>query len=203
MLHELGVLVLATALGATIAYHPRSRKRVDSLEEAEAPKVYLTYAVVGAVIGLMVVQYGMVVGFVVFGIGGLFRFRTALPSAANTGRLILVTLVGLSCGLDLPHLGVLASAFGVALIFVLDRDITCQIEVKGLSDERLVASASAYRALIEGYGGDVIREKKSFSRSRATLIFRVPYRFDLEVLERAFEDEIEASARGSVDWTID
>lgn len=203
LLHALGVLALATALGATIAFHPRSRRRVDSLEEAEAPKVYLTYAVVGAVIGLMVVEYGMVVGFVVFGIGGLFRFRTTLASAVSTGRLILVTLVGLSCGLDLPHLGALATGFGFALILALDRTLTCRVEVKGLDADRLEAAASAYRALIERYGGDVIREKKSFSRSRATFLFRAPYRFDLDALERGFDHEIDASKKGSVDWTVD
>ena len=200
--HALGVLVLATALGAAVAYHPLRRKRVDSLEEAEAPKVYLVYAVVRAVIGLMVVEYGMVVGFVVFGIGGLFRFRTALPSPAGTGRLILVTLVGLSCGLDLPHLGVLATAFGVALVSFRDRSRVCQVEVKGWDAGRLVVAAAAYREVIEGQGAEVIRETKSFSRARARFLFRAPYRFDLDGLERAF-DGLDGSVKGSVDWSVD
>ncbi len=201
--HALLAMALATVLGAAIAYHPRSRKRVDSLEEAEAPKVYLIYAVVGAVIGLMVVEYGMVVGFVVFGIGGLFRFRTALPSPASTGRLILVTLVGLSCGLDLPHLGALATAFGFALIFVLDRTITCRVEVKGLGHKRLVAASEAYREILDRHGVDVIRASRSFSRDRASFIMRAPYRFDLDALERAFEDEVADDLKGSVDWRVD
>ena len=201
--HAVLVLTLAAVLGAVIAYHPRSRKRIDSVEEVEAPKIYITYAVVGAVIGLMVVEYGLVVGFVVFGIGGLFRFRTRLPSVANTGRLILVTLIGLSCGLDLPHLGVLATTFGFVLIFIIDRTITCQVEVKELDARTLARASEMYRALIEEHGGDVIREKKSFSKSHVLFIFRAPYRFDLEDLEQAFVQQIPADLRGSADWTVD
>jgi hypothetical protein len=201
--HALLDLALATVLGAVIAYHPRSHKRVDTLEEVEAPKIYITYAVVGAVIGLMVVEYGLVVGFVVFGIGGLFRFRTTLPSVANTGRLIFVTLIGLSCGLRLPHLGVLATAFGFALIFWMDRTITCQLDVKGLASKRVAEASAAYRALIEQQGGRVIREKRSFSKAQVDFIFRAPYRFNREALERSFDERIPEDLRGVEDWEVD
>jgi hypothetical protein len=201
--HALLDLALATVLGAVIAYHPRSHKRVDSVEEVEAPKIYITYAVVGAVIGLMVVEYGLVVGFVVFGIGGLFRFRTTLPSVANTGRLIFVTLIGLSCGLRLPHLGVLATAFGFALIFWMDRKVTCQLDIKGLSAKRVAEASAAYRALIVEHGARIIREKRSFSKEQVDFLFRAPYHFDREALEGAFEERIPEELRGVVDWEVD
>ena len=41
------------------------------------PKVYIMYAFIGAVIGVTVREFGMVIGVVVFGIGGLIRFGTA------------------------------------------------------------------------------------------------------------------------------
>jgi hypothetical protein len=196
------MLALATALGATLAYHPRTLKRVDSLDEAEAPKVYLTYAVVGTVTGLMVVQYGLVVGFVVFGIGGLFRFRTTLPSVSHTGQLILVTLIGLSCGLDLPHLGVLATAFGFALIYVLEHALTGQLEVKNLESEHLEEASGAYRALIEQQGGRVIRQERSYAKKQVSFIFRAPNRFDWERFERACEQQIPPALQGTVDWEV-
>ncbi len=201
--HAALALTLAVALGAAIAYHPRTRARVDTVEEAEAPKATLTYAAVGALIGLMVVQYGLVVGFVVFGIGGLFRFRTTLPSVAGTGRLIFVTLVGLSCGLDLPHLGVLATAFGVALLFVLEGTITCCVEVKGLGDDRLAEASDAYRRLIEAHGGRVIHEKRSFSKEQVSFVVRAPARLDREALADAFLTDVPADLRGAVDWEVE
>ncbi len=129
LVNALLTLTLSAMLGATIAYHPKHRQTADTLEEIEATKVYITYAVIGALIGIMVVKYGLVVGFVLFGIGGLFRFRTVLRSASLTGRVIFVTLIGLSCGLDLPHVAALATAFGFVLIYVLHARITYRIDV--------------------------------------------------------------------------
>src|SRR5512146_1084673 len=142
-------LVLASVLGAAIAYHPSLRRTVDSLEEAEAHKVYVLSAGIGAITGMMVLKYGVAVGFVVFGIGGLIRFRTDLRSAPMTGRLIFVTLIGLSCGLDLPALAVLATAFGFLLIAVLGARIDYRIAVKGLTAASIPAAARAYRAVLE------------------------------------------------------
>jgi hypothetical protein len=54
------VLALASLLGALIAYHPRSRRTVDRIVEAEAKKAYVMYAAIGALTGMMVLKYGMV-----------------------------------------------------------------------------------------------------------------------------------------------
>ncbi|MEM1044173.1 MAG: hypothetical protein AAGI91_16310 [Bacteroidota bacterium] len=199
--HAVLVLILATVLGALIAYHPRTLKRVDTLDEAEAPKVYITYAVVGAVIGLMVVQYGLVVGFVVFGIGGLFRFRTTLPSTADTGRLILVALIGLSCGLGLPHLGVLTTAFGFVLIFFMERTVTCQLYIKNISSGDLEEASAAYLALIER-DGRVIRQSRNHTKKQIAFVFRVPNGFEHEAMERSFDEEIPSKLHGIADWEV-
>ena len=200
--HAVLVLILATVLGATIAYHPRTVQRVDTLDEAEAPKVYITYAVVGSVIGLMVIQYGLVVGFVVFGIGGLFRFRTTLSSTADTGRLILVALIGLSCGLGLPHLGVLTTAFGFGLIFLMERTVTCQLDVKNISSSNMEDASAAYLALIEQGSGRVLRQNRNHGKKTISFIFRVPNGFDREVLDRSFEQDVPEKLRGIVDWQV-
>ena len=55
-------LVVATVLGAFIAYHPKHKKRADTLEEIEAPQVYIIYAMIGAIVGILVVKYGLIVG---------------------------------------------------------------------------------------------------------------------------------------------
>src|SRR5512144_2423008 len=67
ILHTGFALLLASTLGAIIAYHPASRRSVDTLEEVEAQKVFVLYAAIGAITGTMVLKYGTVVGFVVFG----------------------------------------------------------------------------------------------------------------------------------------
>src|SRR5262245_37196458 len=75
MVDMLVVLLLAVGLGAAIAYHPLTRRKATTMEELEQPKTFIMYAMVGAVIGLIVPIYP-VMGAVLFGIGGLLRFRT-------------------------------------------------------------------------------------------------------------------------------
>jgi hypothetical protein len=196
-------LVLATLLAAAIAYHPSTRRTVDTLEEAEAQKVYVLYAVIGAITGMMVLKYGAAVGFVVFGIGGLIRFRTNLRSAPMTGRLIFVTLIGLSCGLDLPHLAILAAAFGFLLIGVLDARVDYRIVVKELPAGAVVSAAHAYRGLLEQEGCRVLGERKSFGKHQLTLIFRAPRGLERERLEQELETKIPADVRGAIDWDVE
>lgn len=195
-------LSLATVLGALLAYHPRRYRTVESLEAADAPKVFILYAVIGAVIGIMVLKYGLVVGFVVFGIGGLTRFRTDLPSAPDTGRLILITLVGLACGLDLPHLAVLSAVFGFVLLAVLESRATYHIAVKRLGREVLAPAADAYRSVLEREKCRVLGEHKNFAKEQVTFIFRAPYTLQGDRLVQRLEAEVPENLRGAVDWDV-
>lgn len=196
-------LLLATALGAAIAYHPRRQRTPETLEAAEVPKILVLYAVIGAVIGIMVLEYGLVVGFVIFGIGGLTRFRSDLPSAPDTGLLILITLIGLACGLDLPHLAVIATAFGVALIAVLDARATYHIAVKGLARDTIGAAAAAYRGVLEREGCRVLGERKSFGKEQVTFIVQAHHRVQRDRLAQRLESDVPERLRGAVDWEVD
>jgi hypothetical protein len=201
--HALLALTLATFLGALLAYHPRRRHTVDSVEAADAPKVFILYAVIGAAIGIMVLKYGLVVGFVVFGIGGLTRFRTDLPNAPDTGRLILITLVGLSCGLELPHLAVLTAAFGFVVLMVLDARATYHVEVKGLKSSAIGPAANAYRAILQREGCRIVGERKSFAKEQVTFIFHAPHALERDALMQRLEAEVPEALRGVIDWGVD
>jgi hypothetical protein len=196
-------LMLATVLGTIFAYHPRHVQSADTLEELEAPRIHIFYAVIGSIIGILVIEYGLVVGFVLFGIGGLMRFRTSLSSAGLTGRVIFVTLIGLTCGLDLPHVAVLVTVFGWVLIFILDSRITYRVVIKGLSADQVRNSAPVYRALLEKNECSILSEKKNPERGRVIFIFRGSGGMDRGSLEETLENEVSEEARGTVDWQID
>jgi hypothetical protein len=203
LINMLLTLTLAAVLGAIIAYHPRYRLSADTLAELEAPKVFIMYAVIGALIGIMVVKYGLVIGFVLFGIGGLIRFRTVLRSADLTGHVIFVTLIGLSAGLELPHVAVLATAFGFVLVYVLHLRITFRIEVRALPRELVTEAAGAYRKVLEQQGCRIMSEKKNPAKERVSFIFRTSAKVSQRQLEDAFELQIDEPIRGSLDWEID
>ena len=201
--HALLALSLATLLGALLAFLPGRRRRVESVDAVDAPKVFVLYAVIGAAIGIMVLQYGLVVGFVVFGIGGLTRFRTALPNAPDTGRLILITLVGLSCGLNLPHLAVLTATFGFVVLMVLEARATHHIEVQGLDRTVIGPAAEAYRDVLQRAGCRIAAERKSFAKEKVAFIFHAPHALERDALVRRLETEVPDGLRGVVDWAAD
>ena len=203
LLNTVLTLILATVLGALVAYLPRRRQTADTVEEIEAPKVFITYAVIGALIGILVIKYGLVVGFVLFGIGGLIRFRTVMASPSMTGQVIYVTLIGLACGLDLPHVAVLATAFGYVLIQLLDANVTYRIAVHGLAADRVAEAAAAYRGVLEQHGCRIVSEKKSPLKERITFVFRSSASEQRGRLVELLETQIYPTLRGAVDWEIE
>lgn len=196
-------LSLAALLGALVSYHPRRVRTADTLEEIEAPKVSIMYAVIGALIGIMVVKYGTLVGFVLFGIGGLIRFRTVMSSPQLTGQVIFVTLIGLSCGMDLPHVAVLATAFAYILMFFLESRITYQLDVRGLPEDQFGLAVGAYRTVLEDHGCHVLGELKRPHRGRVRFIFRSSRDDRRAQIERLIQADIDHSLRGSLDWYVE
>ena len=174
MLQSFLALVLAIFLGAVIAFHPTTARTVDTREEAELPKVLIMYALIGAVVGEIVLKYGMVVGFVIFGLGGLMRFRTDAASTRDTGRLIIVTLVGLIAGLNLPHFAVIATAFAWVLIYTFDGHPVCELEVDEIPKGKVKEASEAYRAVLTSLGCKIISEDKNFAKSRIDYVIRAP-----------------------------
>jgi len=202
LVNSLLTLILATVLGAALAYHPKVMETADTLEEIDARKVYMLYSVIGALIGMLVVKYGLVVGFVLFGIGGLIRFRTVLGSAVLTGQVIFSTLIGLACGLDLPHVAVLATVFGFGLIFILDAQITFEADIRSLPQEKFAEAAAAYRRALEALGCKIIREKKNPIKQRLGFIFLGGKYKSTHDLETAIDGTIDPTLRGSIDWEV-
>jgi len=195
-------LTLAAVLGAVIAFHPKNRKRMAMSEEIDSPKIYVIYPVIGAIVGIMVVNYGLVVGFVLFGIGGLIRFRTVLRSASLTGRIIFATLIGLACGLNLPHVAVLSTAFGFVVVYILDVRVTYRVDIRALPSEHVIEAITAYRALLEQQGCHILREKENCGKSRVTFILKCPRRSSCARLDELFKSRIDKSLAGSVNWRV-
>jgi hypothetical protein len=166
------------------------------------PKVYIMYAFVGAVIGVTVREFGMVIGVVVFGIGGLIRFRTDTGSARDTGRLIAVTLAGLIAGLGLPHLAVITTLFTFVMIYVFDSRPGCRVRIGEFADGRLEEGAQAYRAVLERQGCKIISERRSLSKGRVEFLFRLPRAGTRDAIHAAL-CAAPADTRGEIDWEVE
>lgn len=198
---SVGILLLAALLGALIGYHPATRRTIDGLHEADMPHVYVMYAVIGAVIGVAVREFGTVVGVVVFGIGGLLRFRSVADSTRDTVRLIIVTLVGLIAGLGLLLFAVIITLFTFALIYLFDTSPPYRIRVEGIAKDRAGSCADVYRGILKGHGCSIIAEHHSLEKARIEFVFRLPRRSTRDRLDVELRS-IAADLRGDVNWEV-
>jgi len=201
MLESFAALLLSSALGAVLAFHPTTQRMVDTIEEVELPKVQILCALIGAIVGVILLEYGVVVGFVIFGLGGLMRFRTETSSTRDTSRLIIVTLIGLICGLNLPHFAVLATAYTWVVIYFDGRPIY-SLEVHEIPKGRLIEAATAYRASFAELQCTLISENKSFAKRRLEYVIRGPRKCDQAALGNALAEKVPAAVRGELDWQM-
>ena len=185
--------------GALIAYHPRTRSSVASLIEIDRPKIFITYTVIGAVCSL-VVDYKESMALAIFGLGGLMRFRTLLPSAKDTGRIILSVVTGIFWGLGLFQLAILLTVLAWLLILILDWRVGYRMLVKGLKKEQLAATAAAYTEVLQARGCRISQVKRSLNKGTVAIVFLSSRRHDRDDYEHAFSEEIAPDLQGTVDW---
>ncbi len=192
------VLLMSLILGALIAYHPSTRSRLSSLNELEQPKTFLMYSMVAAVVALIVkVQPAM--AFVIFGIGGLLRFRTMVGEAKDTGRVILVTVVGLCCGLKIFIVAIPATLIGWLVIYFLEQQVAGIIVVAGVSEEKMREATVAYRKLISRSRLTIVGEQTKFIKRQFLFVVKAHTGFSRDDLQAQF-DQVEDTLRGKVDW---
>lgn len=192
------VLAIAVVLAALIAYHPTTRSKASTLEQIEQPKTFIMYSMVGALIAIIVkVQPSM--ALVVFGIGGLMRFRTNVGEAKDTGRVILVTVVGLCCGLELYVVASLATALAWVLIFALESWTVGRVVVQGLEKHEVQPAAEAYEAGLRELGCTIIGEHKKVKKGSVAIIYRAPRGVGRRRIEERFA-AIPEDIQGTVNW---
>jgi hypothetical protein len=192
------VLLMALLLGAVIAYHPTTRRRATSLETFEQPKTFLMYSMVAAMVAL-IVKVEPAMAFVIFGIGGLLRFRTMVGDAKDTGRVILVTVIGLCCGLKIFLVAVPATMIGWLLVHYLERETAGIIRVSGVSEGEIFAAVRAYRAAITTLGCGIIGEQTKFIRREFLFVVKAPATLTRVALQHQFDD-LPPTLRGVVEY---
>jgi len=122
-------IVLAVVLASLLAFHPRSTRRRDMLEASEERKTLVVLGMIGAVVASLVL-IDQTMAFVIFGIGGLIRFRTVVGNSHMTGRAILVVVIGLACGLSQYATALVVAAAAWLIIWWLQARRGGEIKVR-------------------------------------------------------------------------
>lgn len=192
------ILVEATLSGVVLAYHPIYFGRPKSMEDLELAKTLIIYSVAGALISIICTAAPSM-AFVIFGIGGLMRFRTNLDSSKSTGHAIIGTLVGLCWGLELQLVAALATAFFWGMIFFLERATVIELIVGGVKIAQMAPAAEAYREAIARAGCRVGAHHKNFKKGEMTFVFKLPRKLAIDKVIAEVE-KIPEELRGTPDW---
>lgn len=122
-------LSLAVGCAYVIAWHPRRTTLKDPLSDFEERKALVLLGMVGAVVAELS-GASQTLAFVIFGIGALMRFRTALDNPKLTGKAIIVVVVGLACGMGSWAMAVFVTVFSWLLLYWLDSHASCRVRIR-------------------------------------------------------------------------
>ena len=126
-----------------------------------------------------------------------------MGSAQLTGQVIFATLIGLTCGLDLPHVAVLATGFDFVLTYMLEARVTYRVDVQGLPADRYMEAVRAYREALSGRHYEVLREQKMPLKGQLEIIFRSRGRDPRTQIEAWLEETVDPELRGALNWEVD
>jgi uncharacterized membrane protein YhiD involved in acid resistance len=192
------VMLAATLSGAVLAFHPAGRGRPESMEDVELRKTLIIYSVVGSLISI-ICTVAPSMAFVIFGIGGLLRFRTDLASSKSTGHAIMGTIVGLCWGLGLELVAVMATVYFFVLIAMLEMRKVYELVVGGVKTSKMSQSTQEYKKAIERAGARVRGSSKNFKKEQMSFVFRLPRGTKIEDIQNAVA-QISEELRGTPDW---
>lgn len=203
LLEFLGAVALAGALIASIAYHPVIRSERSTADDYHEPRTLFMFGLIGLLVGFMVMHHGYLIGFVIFGLGGLMRFKTDTGDIGDTRRLILVTLISLSVGLNLPVMAVIGTACAWAIIWFLGRRTHVTLEVQFESGKQQKLNMDILRDLLRERGFHVVSASKQRFKSNADYLLVVEGGIGRNALQREMTSISAGKLHGISDWHVD
>lgn len=158
--YGLGVIEIIL-LTLMISFHPVNRNDRRSLADFERPRMFFLYMVIGMTVGFLVLHHGYIIGFVIFGMGGLLRLRGEATSTQDTTRLIIATLLGLAVGLDLPVIAFIAAGTGWIALYLFSLHMKLSLEVKFSEKKSMQQSTERLTQVLQERGFKTLGHTKA------------------------------------------
>lgn len=196
-------LIETAVLTALLAFHPVNLGKNDQTAVIDLRKGMFLFALIGMLTGFLVLHHGYLIGFVIFGIGGLFRFRMESSSIPDTGQLVVVSLIGLAAGLDLPVMALVASVAAWIVIFLFGRTQRLGLEVKFDSESAPQDAIMRLQKHLVESGFSVASVAKPKFKQTAQYVLASKLANAQTALVREMTELQERENSGILDWHID
>ena len=174
--------LLAVACAWVVGWHPHRSKFGDPISDNEARKTLLILGLVGAVVAELTAG-NPTMAFVIFGIGALLRFRTALDNPKLTGKAIMVVIIGLACGMGSWAMAVFVTAFTWLLVYWVESSVGCRMRIrldKGVDPEPVFG---AVQALLVTLGCQVKSSELNSAKAQMVFLMLISSGLDPKKLE--------------------
>jgi hypothetical protein len=175
-------LTLAVGCAWLLAWDPRRSSSLDSPADFEERKTLVLLGMVGAIVAELS-GTSQTLAFVIFGIGALLRFRTALDNPKLTVKAMIVVVVGLACGMGSWVMAVFVTAFSWILIFWLDSHIACRIRIRHPREADAKETCDMVQSFLVSRGCRLQTSPLYKGKRQVVFLLHIPAGLDLRQLE--------------------
>ncbi|MFO0962106.1 MAG: hypothetical protein U0625_04290 [Phycisphaerales bacterium] len=185
-----------SVLGAlALTSTPRRAVRYDPVAELDQRKATVLVALIGCIAAQLVEAseqflLGAEIALVLFGIGGLVRFRTLFGDARETGTAIIAAILGLAAGMSEYSLVLLGLAFVYLVNWWLSSTAVVRVRVRAGKHADLAQVQSALGTLLQQQEFVVQRSTASTRRREVEVYAATRRDFELEALTETIEHAI-------------
>jgi uncharacterized membrane protein YhiD involved in acid resistance len=199
VLHDLMVLVLATALGAALGVVRPVRREIVP-RSAHVIQAQILLAIVGAVI-IIVVAESLARAFAIVGAAGLVRYRARIKDPKDAGVMLVALALGLTVGSGLYLFAAVSCLFVIGVLWLLESlepsarsRIALKIETKSISQVQPVIERTLQQQ-------GILFDLRGSSPSELHYEVTIPYDREVKNLSRIMRG-IGESDGGALEWEI-
>lgn len=168
-------LPLAAGLGAVLAFRPK--RRGTPARSAPVIQTQIILAIVGAIV-MMVVGSNLARAFGIVGVASLIRYRAKIDDPKDAVVMLSTLCVGLASGVELYGLALFATAFILAILWVVE---SLEPELRKTFELKIVAAdPAALRADVEA----ILRRNKLKFELRSAATKELAYEVSLPLTTR-------------------
>jgi len=174
---------------------PRRASRYDPVAAAEQRKATVICALIGCIAAELVQAseqflLGAEIALVLFGIGGLVRFRTIFDDPGQTGVAIVATVLGLACGCSEYSLAALALVVVFLVNWWFNSTAIVQVRVRARKHADLAQVQAATTAVLQEQGFGLLHASQDPGDRTFEAYARTTSGFDVTALSAAIQGAV-------------
>ena len=194
-------LIVAALCAAMIAWQPGTGAVSRDPSYLEERKALIALGVLGAMVA-NIVEVSPPMALVIFGIGGLIRFRTVFERPKVTARAIGVVVIGLACGLNLIAMAIILALFFWILLLLLESKPTVEVKLQVDPSRDIQEIIERAKSCLHDAGLQVFRASANRSGTQVTVTVQLDSSVTASELAETIQKSIPPGPPVVIHWSM-